>query len=281
MEDLFGGAALYYARYRPGYGEATIGHLAGALGTGGRVLDLGCGPGTIAVPLARRVKAVLAVDPAEEMLAEGRRLAGDVTNIAWLRGDSTALRALPPFDHVVMGRSFHWMDRRAVLAELEELLPARGAVAVIGPARQPGEPWQPAAQPWQPVERRVCEEFGLDIHAAANSFHATGEHHRDVLAASSFSDVESRVFARRLTWDADALIGLQLSYSYSSPARLGDRLPAFVDALREALLADNPAGRWEQVLVTEVLVARRPGRPVPGGGRKATATSARWSTRRS
>ncbi|MFI6739437.1 class I SAM-dependent methyltransferase [Nonomuraea sp. NPDC050451] len=260
MEGLFGGAAPYYARYRPGYGQAAIGYLAETLGAGSRVLDLGCGPGTIAIPLARLVTAVLAVDPAREMLAEGRRLADGVANIAWLRGDSTVLRGLPPFEQVVMGRSFHWMDRRSVLAELDELLPPGGAVALVGPARQRGEPWEPDAQPWQVVERRVCGEFGLDIHSAANSFHATGEHHHDLLAASPFSSVECRVFGRRLVWDVDGLIGLQLSYSYSSPARLGEQLPAFVGTLRQALLADNPAGRWEQNLVTEVLVARRPGR---------------------
>ncbi|MEV4107785.1 class I SAM-dependent methyltransferase [Nonomuraea sp. NPDC049695] len=258
MEDLFGGAASYYARYRPGYGLAVIEHLAETFGADSRVLDLGCGPGTIAVPLARRVKAVLAVDPAREMLAEGRRLAGDIPTIVWLPGDSTMLRVLPPFDHVVMGRSFHWMDRRSVLAQLDELLPPGGAVALVGPVRHQGEPWQPDAQPWQPVERRVCEEFGLDIHTAATSFHATGEHHHDVLAASPFSELESRVFTRRLTWDVDGLIGLQLSYSYSSPARLGDRLAAFVKTLRQALLADNPAGRWEQELATEVITGRRP-----------------------
>lgn len=259
MEDLFGGAAPYYARHRPGYGQATIGYLADAFGADSRVLDLGCGPGTIAIPLAQRVTAVLAVDPAREMLAEGRRLAQGVTNIAWLPGDSTALQALPPFEHVVMGRSFHWMDRRSVLTELDELLPPGGVVALVGPARQRGKPWQPDLQPWQPIERRICEEFGLDIHTAANSFHATTEHHHDMLAASPFSNLESRVFSRRLTWDVDGLIGLQLSYSYSSPARLGDRLPAFIKTLRRALLADNPAGRWEQKLATEVLVARRPG----------------------
>ncbi|WP_177240775.1 class I SAM-dependent methyltransferase [Nonomuraea wenchangensis] len=257
-DDLFGGAAPYYAKYRPTYGSAAIEHLAGALGTGSRVLDLGCGPGTIAIPLASWVKTVLAVDPAEEMLAEGRRIAADIPRITWMRGDSTTLHALPPFDHVVMGRSFHWMDRRAVLAELDELLPPCGAMALIGPGRLSGEPWQPSAQPWQPVERRICEAFGLDINAAANCFHATEEHHHEVLATSPFSELESRTFTRRLMWDVEGLVGLQLSYSYSSPGVLGDRLPVFVEALRKALLADNPAGRWEQELTTEVLIARRP-----------------------
>ncbi|MGP3936493.1 hypothetical protein [Nonomuraea sp. KM88] len=146
------------------------------------------------------------------------------------------------------------------MMELDELLPPGGAVALVSPTRQQGEPWQPDAQPWQGVERRVCEEFGLDIHTAANSFHATGEHHHEMLAASPFSSMQAREFSRLLTWDVDGLIGLQLSYSYSSPSRLGDNLPAFVRTLRQALLDDNPAGRWEQILAIEVLVARRPRR---------------------
>ncbi|MFI9590023.1 hypothetical protein [Nonomuraea sp. NPDC052265] len=47
-------------------------------------------------------------------------------------------------------------------------------------------------------------------------------------------------------------------YSYTAPARLGDRLPAFVEAARAALLAAEPSGRWELTTTTEVLIARRP-----------------------
>ncbi|WP_327590391.1 class I SAM-dependent methyltransferase [Nonomuraea sp. NBC_00507] len=251
MPDLFGGAAPYYARYRADYGEEAIKHLATTFGRDSSVLDLGCGPGTVAIPLARHVREVTAVDPDEEMLAEGRRLAANIPNIRWLRGDSAMLRAFPPFDHVVMGRSFHWMDRRTVLAELDELLPPDGVVALVGPTRDPGE------EPWEPVVRRVREEFGLGAMTATNSWEATGEHPHDVLATSSFSDLSSIMYERRLIYDLDAVIGLQLSYSYSAPARLGDRLEAFTDAAREALLASNPSGRWEYVTETEVLTARR------------------------
>ncbi|WP_101788584.1 hypothetical protein [Nonomuraea indica] len=65
-------------------------------------------------------------------------------------------------------------------------------------------------------------------------------------------------FERRLTWRVDELVGLQLSYSYASPARLGDRVEEFPRAARRALPADNPSGVWSHVEVTEVLVARRP-----------------------
>jgi SAM-dependent methyltransferase len=222
-------------------------------GADSTVLDLGCGPGTVAIPLAGRVRAVLAVDPDEEMLAEGRRLSAGVPNIRWLSGDSTTLRELPAFDHIVMGRSFHWMDRRTVLAELDELLPPGGVVALIGPPRDVED------GPWEPAMRRVRDEFGVNTFTASNSFQATGEHHDDVLATSPFSDLDSTVYENRRTYDLDAVLGLQLSYSYTAPARLGDRLESLTEAARKALLAHNPSGRWEQRTLTEVLIARRPG----------------------
>jgi ubiquinone/menaquinone biosynthesis C-methylase UbiE len=252
MTNLFGGAAPYYAKYRPEHGDEAIGCLARAFGPDSRVLDLGCGPGTVAIPLARAVREVIAVDPDDGMLAEGRRLAAGVQNIRWLPGDSTTLRDLPAFDDVVMGRSFHWMDRRVVLAELDRLLPPDGAVAIVGPSRSPGE------EPWEPVVRRVRAEFAISGFTAPQSFQSTGEHPHDVLADSPFSHLESNLFERRLTWDLDAVIGVQLSYSYTSPASLGDRAEAFTDAIREALLTDNPSGVWEQQITTEVLIARRP-----------------------
>ncbi|MGW0808078.1 class I SAM-dependent methyltransferase [Nonomuraea sp. NPDC002799] len=253
MRDLFGGAAPYYAKYRADHGDAAIEHLASTFGRDSSVLDLGSGPGTVAIPLARRVREVTAVDPDEEMLAEGGRLAAGLPNLRWVRGDSTTLRELPPFDHIVMGRSFHWMDRRTVLAELDELLPPGGVVALIGPTRDDVQ------QPWEPAMRRVRDEFGVNTFTASNSYQATGEHHHDVLITSPFSALDSARYEHRMTYDLTAVLGLQLSYSYTAPARLGDRVPAFIEAARKALLALNPTGRWVQVTVTEVLIGRRPG----------------------
>lgn len=251
MTNPFGGAAPYYAKYRPGHGQEAIDCLARAFGPARGVLDLGCGPGTVAIPLSAAVREVIAVDPDAGMLAEGRRVAAGTPNIRWLSGDSTTLAGLPPFDDVVMGRSFHWMDRRAVLAELDRLLPPDGAVAIVGPSRDPGEP------PWEPVVCPVRAAFASDELAAVGSFQASGEHPHDVLVDSPFDRLESSLFEQRLTWDLDAVLGLQLSYSYTTPTKLGDRVAEFTDAVRQVLLADNPSGVWEERAVTEVLIARR------------------------
>jgi len=63
--------------------------------TGHHVLDLGCGPGALAVPLAEQGRAVVAFDLAPAMVAEARRLVGpDNPRCAFVVGDATAL----PFD---------------------------------------------------------------------------------------------------------------------------------------------------------------------------------------
>ena len=59
------------------YAQAAIDFIVErySLTKGVRALDLGCGPGTIAIPLSNIVGEVVAVDPDADMIAEGRRLA--------------------------------------------------------------------------------------------------------------------------------------------------------------------------------------------------------------
>ncbi len=73
----FNEAAAYYDRFRAPYAPAALEHIASVfrLTDGVRVLDLGCGPGSVAIPLSRFGAEVVAVDPNEKMLARGRLLA--------------------------------------------------------------------------------------------------------------------------------------------------------------------------------------------------------------
>ncbi|WP_405146255.1 class I SAM-dependent methyltransferase [Sphaerisporangium sp. NBC_01403] len=251
---LFDGAAAHYSRYRHGYGDEVIGHIARelALGKRSRVLDLGSGPGTLAIPLSRFAGTIVAVDPSDDMLAEGAR--HSPANVRWVKGDSSRLTSLPlgRVDHTVMGRSFHWMDRARVLADLDTMLPPEGAVVLVGPGRDPVDP------PWEPVAQAVRQSFGVEWRASTDSYQKSGRHHPELLADSTFRRLSFASFRRTARRDAEAVIGLQLSYSYSTPARLGDRLPEFVEALGQALAEAHPSGVWEEEIVTEVVIARRP-----------------------
>src|SRR5262245_22399591 len=84
-------------------GDALIQTLG--ITKGLKVLDLGCGDGTTALPEARRGAEVLGVDIATNLVAAGnaRAQAEGLTNIRFQHGDATNLQDLPDrsFDLVV------------------------------------------------------------------------------------------------------------------------------------------------------------------------------------
>ena len=113
---------------------------------GDRVLDIGSGPGTLALPLARAGARVTAVDPAEGMLAELRAAAEreGLTGIATVRGLWEELdpdRDLaPPYDRVVASFSLVMPDIRSALAAMDAVVSESGSVHLYWFADEP--PWE-------------------------------------------------------------------------------------------------------------------------------------------
>jgi SAM-dependent methyltransferase len=86
-----------------GSGEAIVGGLG--IRSGMKVLDLGCGDGTTAVPAARLGAEVLGVDIASNLVASGNRRAQELglKNVRFQEGDASSLSELgdQSFDLVV------------------------------------------------------------------------------------------------------------------------------------------------------------------------------------
>lgn len=76
-----GDAAAYYARYRRGYPDSFVDALVHALtlSRASTIIDLGCGTGQLALPLAIRVGRVIGVDPEPDMLSHARAAAWNRT----------------------------------------------------------------------------------------------------------------------------------------------------------------------------------------------------------
>jgi ubiquinone/menaquinone biosynthesis C-methylase UbiE len=132
--DRYRSAAAHYEKGRVPYAPALIRRVAEVtdLGSQHRVLDLGCGPGPLARSFASLAHEVVAIDPSPEMLTAAGALAGETTNIHFLAGSSYDLGpALGHFHLVVMGRSFHWMDRVDTLKRLDRMIEPAGAVALF------------------------------------------------------------------------------------------------------------------------------------------------------
>ena len=124
---LFAGTAAFYLRGRPPYSRALTEFLAREADLRGRrVLDVGCGPGTVAVDLAPHAAEVVALDPDGEMLAEAKRHAGrrGVATVRWVLGRAEDLGTLDlgRFELVTFAQSFHWTDREAVAELVYDLL---------------------------------------------------------------------------------------------------------------------------------------------------------------
>jgi SAM-dependent methyltransferase len=114
-----------------------------AVRPGQRVLDLGCGPGTLTTPLAAAAGPeglTLGVDLALGMLALGRAAAPPWARLARMDMQRLAL-AGGAFDAVAAGHALPFCaDLPAALAEVRRVLVPGGRLAASLPARVPGAP---------------------------------------------------------------------------------------------------------------------------------------------
>jgi ubiquinone/menaquinone biosynthesis C-methylase UbiE len=242
---LYRGTAWYYARFRPPYPASLVRILRDkySLDGTGRLLDLGCGPGPVAIALAHLFDEVIAMDPEPEMLDEGREAAkrANVANIRWVNGGWEDLSpALGQFRLVTMGNSFHWMDRARTLEALYDLVLEDGGVAVVGE----GAPI-PAPPPtrWRVAINDVVRRYLGDVRLPWDSVQIDPQQrHEAFLQRSRFKDLTTFEESFEMTWTIESMLGNLYSTSFCNRRVLGDRVEAFEREFRDAVLAVEPSG---------------------------------------
>lgn len=253
-DELFAGTAEDYVRHRPPYPPALLAALADrfALGPGVAVLDIGCGPGVLSLPLADTGADVTGVDPSADMLAMARRLAGGRANLRWVHGTAEAAPLAGPYRLAVCGRSFHWLDRARVLAHLERKLEPTGAVVVFHEHREPGREaaWRPLLaeleRRWLPAGPRAWRR-----HAERTG----GPGHEDMLRASAFHRLDRVEAEVRRAWTLDGVVGYVRSTSRGKEALAGPEGRERESELRAALAG---LAQLDEVVTVTAVVAQRP-----------------------
>jgi ubiquinone/menaquinone biosynthesis C-methylase UbiE len=122
--------------------EAVIASLGIEPGTD--VVDLCCGDGLFAVPLARVARRVVAVDLDPTMLerARARLVAAGVTNYRLVAGDACSVAELVPVpvDVVFIANTFHGVPDKGRLAHaVADVLRPRGRFIIVNWHRRPRE----------------------------------------------------------------------------------------------------------------------------------------------
>ena len=246
-------AAAHYLAGRPAYADLLIRRVACWSGcAGASVLDLGCGPGVLARAFSLLAREVVAMDPEPEMLRAGR--SSSVPGHPVRGGGSDDLApSLGRFRLVVMGRSFHWMDRAGTLRRLDGLIEPGGAV-VLFHTHQAAVPVNAWADTFSELPRR----YG-DDRPGPNSAARTGwVRHEAFLLASPFRCVEAHSVFEEGEVERSAV---ERAYSMggTSHDRLGDRA-ADLERDIAALVRDAaPDGHLTEVIEFSALIARRPG----------------------
>ncbi|MCF4968552.1 class I SAM-dependent methyltransferase [Nostoc sp. CMAA1605] len=256
---LFEGAAEVYAQYRTKYPPAVfdklteIFHLNGQ----GRLLDLGTGPGLIAIPLSRKFQEVVAIDPDGEMLQEAQQQAAKAgaNNITWLeQGAELINSSLGVFNLATIGRAFHWMERELVLERLYELLTEDGAIALLNTGDNPwvsSLPWKQAAigvvKKWLGEERRTGQR-GQGIRKPVDPPHEV------VIANSQFARQEVYEVPFEKSWTVSSYIGYLYTTAFSLKIFYGEQTAAFEADITEALLAVEPSGEFKEELTATIHV---------------------------
>jgi SAM-dependent methyltransferase len=252
-ETLYAGSAPHYVVGRMPYPDALAQSIADAVGLDGtgRLLDVGCGPGSLTLLLAPHVADAVGVDADAGMLAQAARLASErgVRNVTWhrLRGEDLPA-GLGTFRVVTFAQSFHWMDQPLVADRVRGMIEPGGAwVHVFATTHQgmAGDDPLPAPRPpWDEIRGLVEAYLGPVPRAGQGLLHRPRSGEEDVMRAAGYRgpqrlQVQQGQVVRR---GLDEVVSAVFSLSSAAPHLFGDRLPDFDRDLRALLREAAPGG---------------------------------------
>jgi len=254
-----GEVADFYHKYRRGYPSAVIGMVVDTfkLTRDDVVIDLGCGTGQLALPIAGRVRAVAGVDPEPDMLARARQAAHEqgIANVCWMIGADTgipAIRALLGSHRagaVTIGQALHWMHHDDLFQALIPLVRDGGGVAVI----TNGTPLWLQDSAWSQALRRFLEHWlGTTTTATCGTDAASQRRYCDSLTAAGYEVQEASV---EYTSDLDLEQFVGGIYSALSADQIPppDQRPLFAEQVRRAL---QPHERFTEHVRVAMLLGR-------------------------
>jgi SAM-dependent methyltransferase len=234
----------------------------------GALLDVGCGPGTVALHFAHLFERVVGLDADSGMVAEAERAAAEagIVTATWVRMRAEELPgSLGTFRVITFGQSFHWMDRPRVAAAVRNMLEPNGAVVQVDLWHTTPPGGEPPCGPYPAIPEAAIDELrrrwlGPDRRAGQGFRNTSPGDEDEVFQSAGFAPEQSVVVPdhRMLERSVDDVVAWVLSTSSTAPHLFGERLGEFVKDLRALLLDVSPEGRYSVALSDNRLRIRRP-----------------------
>lgn len=234
----------YREPYPPIFFEAVAARLA--LTSQTRLLDVGCGPGLLAIGFAPFVGHCTAIDPEPEMLRAARAAAAKASvDITFLETGIEDLNCgNASFDFVTIGRALHWFSREAALAVLDRVVSPGGRIAICGSAvtDAPVNAW---AVSFKAIRSAWAPDFDESRHKPNLD---------QWFAESRFRKLDETRIEHRHRVSVPDLVRRAVSFSITSPAILGERQPQYEAEIEAALEPFANAGAVEEELAVTAMI---------------------------
>jgi SAM-dependent methyltransferase len=253
----FKAAAKHYLAGRPAYAQGLISRIVKDLGLRAEdaVMDLGCGPGQLAMLFAPFVRSVLAVDPSAEMLEVARHAANGVDNVHFKSGSSFDIGPeLGTFKLVTIGRAFHWMDRSDTLRRLDAMVEGDGAVVLFSDSHP-----KHRDNAWVEPYQRIIDDHAAEDFQRARRCSVDWPSDEEILLDSPFARLERISVVEKRSLPAEHLVERALSISAINEVVLGGKMGRLMSDIQELSLRFSLGGIVSEVIETSALIARRVG----------------------
>jgi len=257
-ETLYQGSAAFYTQGRLPYPLALAHALQSALNLRGegRLLDVGCGPGSLTLLLAPLFQEAIGIDPDADMLAEANREAEawNVINVSWRRMRAEDLPDdLGTFRVVTFAQSFHWMDQPRVARAVIRMLEPDGVWVHVSATTHRGidsDERLPLPSPPRQEIKQLVERYLGDVRRAGRRTlpGGTPSNEEEVMAEAEYTGPLRLAVPRGEVFErtADEIVASVYSLSWAAPHLFADRQDDFERELRHLLGATSPCGRFSE-----------------------------------
>ncbi len=245
----------YYTTGRPTYPKLLAHRVAELVRVSARdrVLDLGTGPGFLALDFAPLAGGVVGVDPSDQMLAAARENAARAgATIDFVKGSSFGLGSeLGRFKLVTIGRAFHWMDRDQTLASLDALVEPGGGVALFG-EKYPEVP----DNTWHAQFQALLDRYSTEDPAKTRL--RDSAQNETVFLRSAFDHLERVAVLERRATPVERFVDRALSFGAAWDGRPGSREDDLAGEVRTLIQRFADAdGVVREVIEGHALIGRR------------------------